>query len=84
MQVEGSKLSVWLKLSDFIENFEEIVISRINKIYRVSSNSIICNKSDFYKLKSGKVVDVEKKSAEQLLNLGVVEKVNTKQNKESK
>ena len=56
----------------------------INKIYRVSSNSIICNKSDFYKLKSGKVVDVEKKSAEQLLNLGVVEKVNTKQNKESK
>lgn len=58
--------------------------ARINKIYRVSSNSIICNKSDFYKLKSGEVVDVEKKSAEQLLNLGVVEKVNTKQNKESK
>ena len=58
--------------------------ARINKIYRVSSNSIICNKSDFYKLKSGKVVDVEKKSAEQLLYFGVVEKVNTKQNKESK
>ena len=34
MQVEGSKLSVRLKLSDFIENFEEIVISRINKIYK--------------------------------------------------
>ena len=33
MQVEGSKLSVRLKLSDFIGNFEEIVVSRINKIY---------------------------------------------------
>ena len=57
--------------------------ARLNKIYRVNSNSVQCSKSDFKKLKNGEAVEVAEESAKQLLNMGVVKKIKTKVKKES-
>jgi len=55
-----------------------------NKIYRVNSNSVLCSKSQFSKLKEGGTVDVGDDAAKQLLNMGVVEKGKTTIKKEAK
>tara|TARA_R100000329_G_scaffold129472_1_gene108425 strand:- start:4839 stop:5024 length:186 start_codon:yes stop_codon:yes gene_type:complete len=46
-----------------------------NKLYRLNSNSIKCSVSNFEKLKDGKVVDIQKEEAEQLINMGFAEKL---------
>tara|TARA_Y100000401_G_C8277387_1_gene201558 strand:- start:312 stop:497 length:186 start_codon:yes stop_codon:yes gene_type:complete len=46
-----------------------------NKLYRLNSNSIKCSVSNFKKLKDGKVVDIQKEEAEQLINMGFAEKL---------
>jgi|TARA_Y100000310_G_scaffold59729_1_gene55123 hypothetical protein len=55
-----------------------------NKIYRVNPNSVLCSPDQFNKLKEGKTVDVAEDAAEQLLNMGVVEKGKTTKKKEAK
>ena len=49
----------------------------INKIYRVSSNSVSCSKADLSNLKEGKTADLKKEDAEQLIKMGMVELVKT-------
>ena len=51
----------------------------IDKIYRVSSNTATCSNGDLDKLKQGKVVDLKKEDAEQLINMGMAEE--TKESK---
>tara|TARA_Y100001938_G_C8093704_1_gene436738 strand:- start:1304 stop:1492 length:189 start_codon:yes stop_codon:yes gene_type:complete len=58
--------------------------ARLNKIYRISSNSVKCSTSEFNKLKDGETVEMAEKSAKQLLNMGVVEMSKNKTKKESK
>ncbi len=58
--------------------------AKLNKIYRISSNSVECSASDFDKLKDGQAVEMAEKPAKQLLNMGVVEVSKTKTKKESK
>jgi hypothetical protein len=55
-----------------------------NKIYRVNPNSVLCSPLQFNKLKEGGTVDVAEDAAEQLLNMGVVEKGKTTKNKEAR
>ena len=56
-----------------------------NKIYRISSNSVLCDVASFDKLKEGHTVDLPNEAAEELLKMGVAEKANsTKSKKESK
>jgi len=47
----------------------------VNKIYRVSSNSVSCSSADLAKLKEGKTADLKKEDADQLLSMGMVEKI---------
>ena len=49
----------------------------VNKIYRINSNSVTCDVANFNKLKEGGIADLKKEDAEQLLNMGVVEKIKT-------
>lgn len=58
--------------------------AKLNKIYRISSNSVKCSASEFHRLKKGQTVEIAEKSAEQLLNMGVVEVSKNKTKKESK
>ena len=56
---------------------------KIDKIYRINSNSVLCDVASFDKLKEGDTVDLPNEAAEQLLNIGVVEKAkSTKTKKE--
>jgi len=55
-----------------------------NKIYRVNSNSVLCSKAQFSKLKEGETVNVDDDAAKQLLSMGVVEKGKTTIKKEAK
>ena len=56
------------------------------KLHRVNPNSILCDVGSFDKLKNGESVDIDDEAANQLLNMGMAEKVksNNKQKKESK
>ena len=45
----------------------------VNKINMVNSNSVTCPIKEFDKLKEGKIVDIKKEDAEQLLKMGMVE-----------
>ena len=47
---------------------------KVNKIFRVNSNSVSCDAKSFNKLKEGNVVDVPDGQAQELLNMGVAEK----------
>jgi hypothetical protein len=58
--------------------------AKLNKIYRISSNSVKCSTLELNKLKDGETVDMAEKSATQLLNMGVVETSKNKTKKESK
>ena len=59
--------------------------ARPNRLHRINPNYVLCSQKDFHDLKDGKVVELEKDQAEQLLNMGVVEQVKTKTKaKESK
>mgnify|MGYP003138271539 CR=1 FL=1 len=49
----------------------------INKINRVNPNTVLCSMEIFGLLKKGKIATLTKEEAEQLLNMGVVEKVKT-------
>ena len=42
-----------------------------DKIYRVNSNSVLCDIASFDKLKEGGSVDLPNEAAEELLNMGV-------------
>jgi hypothetical protein len=53
---------------------------RENKLHRVNPNGVMCSKSDLAKLKAGLTVTMDKKVAQELLDMGVVEQV-TKQKK---
>ena len=56
-----------------------------DKIYRVSSNSVLCDIASFDKLKEGGSVDLPNEAAEELLKMGVAKKAkSTKSKKESK
>ena len=56
-----------------------------DKIYRVNSNSVLCDIASFDKLKEGGSVDLPNEAAEELLNMGVAKKAkSTKSKKESK
>ena len=48
--------------------------ARLNKIHRVNPNGILCNSSSLDKLRSGEVVDVAEEVANELLDMGFVEK----------
>ena len=50
------------------------IIGLTNKIHRINSNSVLCDVASFDKLKEGDTVDLPNEAAEQLLNMGVVEK----------
>ena len=50
---------------------------KINKIYRISSNAVLCDIASFDKLKEGKTADVPSDAANELLNMGVAEKAKT-------
>ena len=59
------------------------IIGKINKIYRINSNAVVCDVASFDKLKEGGTVDLPNEAAEQLLNMGVVKKAkSTKTKKE--
>ena len=47
---------------------------KIDKIYRINSNSVLCDIASLGKLKKGDSIDLPNEAAEQLLNMGVVEK----------
>jgi|TARA_R100001244_G_scaffold81929_1_gene63805 hypothetical protein len=56
-----------------------------DKIYRVNSNSVLCDIASFDKLKEGGSVDLPNEAAEELLNMGVAKKAkSTISKKESK
>ena len=60
------------------------VKAKQNKLHRINPNSVLCSQKHFHDLKEGKTVNLDDKSAEQLLGMGVVEQVKTKTKKESK
>jgi hypothetical protein len=47
-------------------------------INRVNPNGVLANIGALKKLKKGKVVDLEKKAADELLDMGFVKKANNK------
>ena len=53
--------------------------ARLNKFHRVNPNGISCDVNSLDKLGAGEVVDVPEDAANELLNMGFVEKA--KQNK---
>ena len=55
----------------------------VNKIYRVNPNSILCSKVVFGALKRGEIATLKNDEAEQLIKMGVVEKIKSSK-KESK
>jgi hypothetical protein len=55
--------------------------AKINKIHRINPNGVLCDKGSLDKLRSGESVDVTEEIANELLNMGVIEKA---QNKKSK
>ena len=50
---------------------------KVNKIFRINSNSVSCDVKSFDELKEGNVVDVPDGQAQELLKMGVVEKTTT-------
>jgi len=61
------------------------VKARLNKIRRVNPNGVLCDKGSLNKLRDGESVDIPEDAANELLNMGFVEKArNKKQNKEAK
>ena len=61
------------------------VKARLNKILRVNPNGVLCDKGSLNKLRDGESVDIPEDAANELLNMGFVEKArNKKQNKEAK
>ena len=58
---------------------------KIDKIYRINSNSVLCDVGSFDKLKEGGTVDLPNEAAEELLKMGVAKKAKSiKSKKESK
>ncbi len=57
---------------------------KTNKLHRVNPNGVLCDKSSLNKLRSGETVNVTEKVAQELLNMGFVEKVKEKSKKEAK
>ena len=53
----------------------------IDKIYKINSNSVLCDVSSFDKLKEGGTVKIEENAARQLLGMGVVTAVKSKRRK---
>ena len=61
------------------------VKARQNKFHRVNPNGVLCDKASLCKLRDGEVVEVPEDAANELLNMGFVEKAKKqKQNKEAK
>lgn len=57
---------------------------KLNKLHRANPNGVLCDKSSLNKLRSGETVNVTEKVAQELLNMGFVEKVKEKSKKEAK
>jgi|TARA_Y100000361_G_C11054224_1_gene286973 hypothetical protein len=61
------------------------VKAKLNKIYRVNPNGVLCDKSSLGKLRAGEVVEIPEDAGNELLKMGFVEKAKTKkQSKEAK
>ena len=59
--------------------------ARQNKFHRVNPNGVLCDKASLDKLRDGEAVDLPEDAANELLDLGFVEKAkNKKQTKEAK
>ena len=59
--------------------------AKLNKFHRVNPNGVLCDKGSLNKLRDGESVDIPEDAANELLNMGFVEKAkNKKQNKEAK
>ena len=53
-----------------------------SKIFKISSNAGFCSSQELGKLKEGRVVDLKKEQAEQLLSMGMVELIKESKAKE--
>lgn len=59
--------------------------AKLNKFHRVNPNGVLCDKGSLNKLRDGESVDIPEDAANELLNMGFVERArNKKQNKEAK
>ncbi len=59
--------------------------AKLNKLYRVNPNGVLCDKASLKKLKKGEAVEIPEDAANELLNMGFVDKAKIKkQNKEAK
>ena len=59
--------------------------AKLNKFHTVNPNGVLCDKGSLNKLRDGESVDIPEDAANELLNLGFVERArNKKQNKEAK
>ena len=59
--------------------------ARQNKFHRVNPNGVLCDKASLDKLRDGEAVDLPEDAANELLDLGFVEKAKKqKQTKEAK
>ena len=57
--------------------------ARLNKIYRINSNSVKCSTAELIKLKDGETVEMADESAKQLVKMGVAKVSKTKLKKET-
>lgn len=57
---------------------------KLEKLHRVNPNGVLCDKGSLDKLRSGEVIEATEEVAQELLNMGVVEKVKDKSKKEAK
>ena len=48
---------------------------KLEKLHRVNPNGVLCDKGSLDKLRSGEVIEATEEVAQELLNMGVVEKV---------
>ena len=53
--------------------------AKLNKFHRVNSNGVLCDSGSLDKLRAGESVEIPEDAANELLNMGFVEKA--KQNK---
>jgi hypothetical protein len=57
---------------------------KLNKLHRVNSNGVLCDKGSLNKLRSGETIDVTEEVAQELLSMGFVEQIKGKSKKEAK
>ena len=61
------------------------VKARLDKIHRVNPNGLLCDKASLDKLRDGEAVEIPEEAANELLQMGFVQKTkNKKQSKEAK